>query len=65
MADFGFTLDLTHMDEQAVLQALETYPGTIVATHSNPQAMLKDADINRFLSDQVLHGLIDPARPGR
>jgi membrane dipeptidase len=59
MADFGFTLDLTHMDEQAVLQALETYPGTIVATHSNPQAMLKDADINRFLSDQVLHGLIE------
>lgn len=59
MADFGFTLDLTHMDEQAALQALETYPGAIVATHSNPQTMLKDADINRFLSDRVLHGLIE------
>lgn len=59
MAEFGFTLDLTHMDEQAVLQALDTYSGTIVATHSNPQALLKSADTNRFLSDQVLNGLIE------
>ena len=59
MADLNFTLDLTHMDEQAVLQALETYPGAMVATHCNPQALLKDADINRFLSDRVLRGLIE------
>lgn len=59
MADLDFTLDLTHMDEQAALQALESYPGTIIATHSNPQGMLEDADINRFLSDRVLHGLIE------
>lgn len=59
MADLGFTLDLTHMDEQAVLQALDVYPGAIVATHCNPQALLKDADINRFLSDRVLHGLLE------
>lgn len=59
MAEFGFTLDLTHMDEQAVLQALDAYSGTIVATHSNPQALLKSADTNRFLSDRVLNGLIE------
>ena len=59
MSAFGFTLDLTHMDEQAVLQALDVYPGAMVATHSNPHALLKDAEINRFLSDRVLQGLIE------
>ena len=59
MAEFGMTLDLSHMDEQAVLQALDVYPASLVATHSNPQAMLKDSDTNRFLSDRVLEGLIE------
>ncbi|UCD99885.1 MAG: membrane dipeptidase [Chloroflexota bacterium] len=59
MAQFGFVLDLTHMDEEAVLQALDIYPRSIVATHSNPHALLKNADLNRFLSDRVLQGLID------
>ena len=62
MAEFGITLDISHMDEQAVLQALDIYPRSLVATHSNPQALLKNADINRFLSDRVLAGLI--ARDG-
>jgi membrane dipeptidase len=59
MYEFGFTLDLTHMDEKAVLQALEIYPGHLVATHSNPLSLLKDAETNRFLSDRVLEGLLD------
>ncbi len=59
MSELGFTLDLTHMDEQAVLQALDVYAGSLVATHSNPHALLKDAETNRFLSDRVLQGLIE------
>jgi len=59
MNDIGFTLDLTHMDEQAVLQALDEYPGTLVATHSNPLTLLKGAETNRFLSDRVLEGLLE------
>ncbi len=65
MAEFGFTLDLSHMDEQAVLQALDAYPGAIVATHANAAALLKEAGFadgklsNRFLSDRVLHGLLE------
>ncbi len=59
MSEYGYTLDLTHMDEQAVLQALDVYPGALVATHSNPLALLKGAQTNRFLSDRVLQGLID------
>ncbi len=59
MNEFGFTLDLTHMDEQAVLQALDVYPGKLVATHSNPLSLLKGAETNRFLSDRVLEGLLE------
>jgi membrane dipeptidase len=59
MAAFGFTLDISHMDEQAVLQALDHYPGGIVASHSNAAALLKGVQSNRFLSDRVIHGLIE------
>lgn len=59
MADFGFTLDLSHMDEQAALQALDVFPGAIVATHANALALLKGFESNRHLSDRVLRGLID------
>jgi membrane dipeptidase len=59
LAAFGFTLDLSHMDEKAALQALDHYPGAIVATHSNPAALLKGLESNRFLSDRVIQGLIE------
>jgi membrane dipeptidase len=59
MADLGFGLDLTHMDEQAVLQALEVYPGTLLASHSNAQALLRDSAGNRHLSDRVIDGIFE------
>jgi membrane dipeptidase len=58
MADFGFVLDLSHMDELAVMQALDTYPGPVVATHANPLAMLPGEESNRFLPDHVLEGIL-------
>jgi membrane dipeptidase len=58
MADLGFGLDLTHMDEQAVLQSLDVYPGTVLASHSNAQALLKDSAGNRHLSDRVIDGIL-------
>jgi membrane dipeptidase len=59
MADFGFTLDLSHMDEQAALQALDIYPQAIVATHANALALLKGSESNRHLSDRLLNGLLE------
>jgi membrane dipeptidase len=59
MADLGFMLDLSHMDEKAVLQALDHYPGAIIASHSNAKNLLADAESNRFLSDEVIYGLIE------
>lgn len=59
MADFGFILDLSHMDEQAALQALDIYPGEIIASHSNAAALLKNYDGNRHLSDLVIKRIIE------
>lgn len=60
MADCGFTLDLSHMDEAAALQALDVYPAQIIASHSNAVAPLKaSVESNRFLSDRVIRGLLE------
>lgn len=59
MAEFGFALDISHMDEEAALQALDYYPGAIIASHSNAATLLKEVRSNRFLSDRLLHGLIE------
>ncbi|OGO28840.1 MAG: hypothetical protein A2W33_10175 [Chloroflexi bacterium RBG_16_52_11] len=59
MAPFGFTLDLSHMDEKAALQALDHYPGRVVATHANALALLKGSQSNRHLTDRVIQGLLE------
>lgn len=58
MADFGFSLDLSHMDQRAALQALDFYPGPVLASHANALALLKGETSNRHLPDEVIHGLI-------
>jgi membrane dipeptidase len=59
MAAIGFGLDLSHMDEQAVLQAVESYPGVVFASHANAHALLKGMETNRHLSDRVIEGIIE------
>jgi membrane dipeptidase len=58
MADLGMGLDLTHMAEQAAIQALDVYPGIVVATHANAGALVRNPDA-RFLTDRLIHGLIE------
>ncbi len=59
MADYNFVLDLSHMDEQSALEALDLYEGPIVATHVNCLALLPDFPTNRHFSDRVLRGIIE------
>jgi membrane dipeptidase len=59
MADFGFTLDLSHMDEMSARQSLDLYEGPLIASHANAAALLPGYDGNRLLSDGVIRGLID------
>ena len=59
MAEYHLTLDLSHMDEKAALQALDTYPGAIIASHANALTLLKETGINRHLTDRVIQGLLE------
>jgi membrane dipeptidase len=59
MAGLGFILDISHMDEQAALQALDIYPGTVIASHANARALLKGSESNRHLTDRVIQALLE------
>ena len=59
MGELGFGLDLSHMDEQAAYQALDAYPGHILASHSNAQALLKGDETNRHLPDRLIRGILE------
>lgn len=59
MADTGFILDISHMDMPAALEALERYEGPLIASHANPLAMLPGEELNRFLTNEVIEGVIE------
>ncbi len=59
LAEFGFTLDVSHMDEKALLQALDIFPLQIIASHSNALGLLKGSESNRHLSDRAIRGIIE------
>jgi len=59
MADLGFILDISHMDEPAVFQALDTYPRQVIASHANARALLKGSESNRHLNDRVIRSLVE------
>jgi membrane dipeptidase len=55
MADCGLVLDLSHMAEEAALEALDRYSGTLIASHSNVKVLLPESDRpDRHLSDLVI-----------
>jgi membrane dipeptidase len=58
MDELGFTLDLSHMDEQSVLQAFDQYKGPVIASHANAQVLVRSTN-NRFLSDLVIREIVN------
>lgn len=59
MADHNFVLDLSHMDEQSAIEALDMYRGSIVGTHANCEALMPNSGTNRHFSDRVIEGIIE------
>ncbi len=57
MAKYGMVLDTSHMAEEAFFQAVERYPGRIIASHANPRVLSDNRD--RHLSDEMIKALID------
>jgi membrane dipeptidase len=52
----GIILDASHMAEQSFWDALELYPGTVIASHSNCRAYV-DSDSDRQLSDEMIRAI--------
>lgn len=60
MSELGMVLDLSHMTEEGVRQALELYDGVLIASHSNPYALVPHSDKPyRHLSDGLLCGIAE------
>jgi membrane dipeptidase len=59
MAALGYGLDIAHMNEKSALQALDAFPGPVIASHANAKALLHGADNDRQLSDIIIQGLIE------
>ncbi len=59
MAEYGFTLDISHMSEESALEALDRYEGPVAATHANARALLRTDPRQRHLSDIVIRQLVE------
>jgi len=59
MAEYNFVLDLSHMDEQAAIEALDIYQGPVVGTHGNCLSLMPNANTNRHFSDRIIEGIIE------
>jgi membrane dipeptidase len=59
MAAVGFTLDISHMDELSARQALDYYPGAIIASHANAAALIPSYSGNRQLTDAFIRALVE------
>jgi membrane dipeptidase len=59
MAEAGFPLDISHMNELSALQALDRYPGAVIASHANARALLKNPPGERHFTDAVMRSLFE------
>lgn len=56
MADFNLILDASHMTEAGLFEALDRYPGPVIASHSNPTRFY---DHHRNLTDEHIRRLAE------
>jgi membrane dipeptidase len=60
MANLGLILDLSHASDESFLQALDRYEGTVIVSHANPRALLRDfRRPERLLSDDMIRRLAE------
>lgn len=59
MAAFNLILDISHMDDLAARQSLDTYPGQVIASHANAETLIRGIPTNRHLKDATIRQLIE------
>jgi membrane dipeptidase len=47
------------MDELSARQALDLYPGPIIASHANVAALVPGYEGNRLLQDDIIHSILE------
>jgi membrane dipeptidase len=55
MAQTGFILDVSHLAVESFFQALEIFPGTVIASHSNVHSLVPT---DRQLTDEMIKALV-------
>jgi membrane dipeptidase len=56
MDRLGIALDVSHMSDEASLEALDIFTGPVVATHANSR---RTVSMNRMLPDPVVRGIVE------
>ena len=60
MGRHGAILDLSHLSDEGVDEALERYDGPLMASHAAPRTLLPQSTVpERHLSDHALHGIAE------
>jgi len=60
MAELGLALDLSHLTDEGVFQALDRFPGHILASHSNCRALLPNNQVpERHLPDPAIRRIAE------
>jgi membrane dipeptidase len=60
MASLGIILDISHLTERGCLQALEYFPGTVIASHGNPASLIRNSNTpERHFSDDTIRYLAE------
>lgn len=60
MAGLGLILDLSHASDESFLEALDRFEGTVIVSHANARALLKDFPRpERMLSDDMIRRIAE------
>ena len=57
MSSWGYILDVSHMSERSMLEAIDYYDGNIIASHANAKNMIKNVTGERHLTDEAIKKL--------
>ncbi|MBE0686735.1 MAG: membrane dipeptidase [Anaerolineaceae bacterium] len=59
MIDLRMGLDVAHMSEQAVYQAMEIYDGPVLSSHANVKSLINGVGGERHLSDPIIRRIAE------
>jgi membrane dipeptidase len=59
LAEIGYILDISHMNDESVATSLSEYEGAVIATHANCRWLLKNPPNQRHLSQESVKRLAE------